>query len=175
MQESVCASVFVDAHAQVSRRCVADKLDSHVAENILLGQLSAGDSPVFNLSRGCLAGQELKMSSHAGFPAPRAAWPDVGRDRSVSPPRGTSLVVKAGRPAGSASLHVDAFVWEIAGTLLAWTPLCIPELTTHAPPNKTSSTFPTLGSSGLDSLRFRTSLDLTALDPYGDQNLTHRE
>ena len=41
MQESVHTSVFVDAQAQVSRRCVADILNSHVAENIVHGQLSA--------------------------------------------------------------------------------------------------------------------------------------
>ena len=87
---------------------VVEVIISHVVFWFLL--VPTRGSPVFNLSRGCLAGQELKMSSHAGFPAPRAAWPDVGRDNSVSPPRGTSLVVKAGRPAGSASLHVDAFV-----------------------------------------------------------------
>ena len=38
--------------------------------------------------------------------------------------------------------------------------------------NKTVLESPTqLGSPGLDSLIFTASLDLTALDPYGDQNI----
>ena len=95
MQESVCASVFVDAHAQVSRRCVADVSDSHVAENIVLGQLSARGSPVLNLSRGCLAGQELNMSSHAGFEASPRTPLDVAvsRDSFVSLHPGQFLTI----------------------------------------------------------------------------------
>ena len=61
---------------------------------------------------------------------------------------------------------------------LAWTPFCVPKLGGHAThaagaTKLCSISHPdsALGSSGLDSLVFTESLDLTALDPYGDQNL----
>ena len=56
---------------------------------------------------------------------------------------------------------------------LAWTPFCIPELRGHTR-NKTlieSATVFAQPPPGLDSLIFTVSLDLTALDPYGDQNI----
>ena len=142
-------------------------LDSTIGEEfentrLPLGYFRGGKLPEPGRSQPCRCARQLRF-------APTRDLFGSGR-HPAEPPRGTSFWFWAGatRPAGSAGFEcvfgLDSLVYSKIGRTHR-----------HTQTNKTLSIFPPALAPtrpGLPCVYTHTSLDLTALDPYGDQN-TH--